>query len=208
MRALALAALCALPVSGCALPGDLLGVDDATLITIDTEIPLTAELPPLAVSPSDREISYAFTVIIPVDVVAELEKRGRKKQAKTLREQGDKLVAVALNAIEYEILAPNALPVQVDPVTIYIAPEGTIKPDATAREIGRTETIAPHEVFARRPITTTSTGLPDASIDLTSLRFSLLFDAALRVPRAQAVPAKALRAKVRLKLTARVDLAG
>ena len=74
---------------GCALPGDTLGVDDTTLITVDAEIPITAELPPLAVSPSDREISYAFTVVIPVDVIAELEKRGRKKSARTLRAQGE-----------------------------------------------------------------------------------------------------------------------
>lgn len=204
---LAATALLSAP-TGCALPGDALGIDDATLITVDTEIPLTAELPPLAVSPSDREISYAFTVVIPVDVVAELEKRGRKKDARTLREEGEKLVAVALQAVEYEILAPNRLPVAIDPVTVYIAPEGTTRPTAEARAIGTTARIEAREVIERTPVETTSTGLPDASIPLTSLHFALLFDAALHVPRAQAVPAKALRAKVRLRLTARVDLAG
>lgn len=196
-----------LSCGGCALPGDTLGVDDATLITVKTEIPLTAELPPLAVAPTDREISYAFTVAVPVDVVAELEKRGKKKTAERLRENEDKLMGVSLDALEYAIEAPNRLPVQIDPVTVYIAPEDALVPDARARELGRTEVVGPHEIVASRPLMVTSTGLPDASEGLTSLHFALLFDAALRVPRAQAVPANALRAKIRLRLTARVDLA-
>ncbi|MCK6571851.1 hypothetical protein L6V77_12245 [Myxococcota bacterium] len=203
LAALAMALAC----GGCALPGDTLGVDDATIITVKTEIPLTAELPPLAVAPTDREISYAFTVAVPVDVVAELEKRGKKKTAKRLRENEDKLMGVSLDALEYAIEAPNRLPVQIDPVTVYIAPEDALVPDARARELGRTEVVGPHEIVASRPLTVTSTGLPDASEGLTSLHFALLFDAALRVPRAQAVPANALRAKIRLRLTARVDLA-
>ena len=201
-------ALAAAGLVGCALPGESLGVDDATLITVDTELALTAELPPLAVAPTDRDISYAFTVVIPVDVVAELEKRGRKKTAKTLREQGDKLMAVSLNTVEYEIIAPNRLPVEVDPVTVFIGPEGATSADATTRELGQTGSIRAREAVPSRPLELTSTGLPDASVEITSLHFTLLFDTAIRVPRAQSVPAKALRAKIRLKVTARVDLAG
>ena len=193
---------------GCALPGQPLGVDDATLITVKAEIPLTAELPPLAVSATDREISYAFAVVVPVDVIAELEARGRKKDAKTLRDHEDKLRAVELDDVQYEIVSPNQLPVDVDPVMVYIGPETATHPDETTRAIGTTDVIPAHTAVARRSLILTSTGLADASAGLTSLHFALIFDTALRVPRAQGVPAKALRAKIRLKLRARIDLAG
>jgi hypothetical protein len=192
----------------CDVPGEPLGIEGATLLEIRAELPFETALPPSGSTSNDQDVLLPFTVPLPVDVPTSLELRGRKKDARRLREYRDKIVAIVLDSVEYEVRDPNRLPVQVDPVSIYVAPFGTLVPNALAREIGATAVIAPFEVVPWRALELRGTGLSDGSEYLDELNFTLIFDGVLRVPRGTAVPGGALKARIRLRLHARLDLAG
>jgi|GEM_PF-6773811 len=197
-----------LGLSGCDVPGEPLGVEGATLLEIRAELPFETALPPLGTTASDVDVLLPFTVPLPVDVPTSLEARGRKRDARRLREFSDKITAIVLDAVEYEVRSPNRLPIDLDPVTVYVAPFGTLTPSAAAREIGETAPIAAEEVVPSQSLTLRGSGLADGSEFLDELNFTLIFDGVLRVPRGTVVPAGALKARIKLRLHARLDLAG
>jgi len=197
-----------LVVSACDVPGEPLGIEGATLLEIRAELPFETALPPLGTTASDVDVLLPFTVPLPVDVPTSLEARGRKRDARRLREFRDKITAIVLDAVEYEVKAPNRLPIELDPVTVFVAPFGTLTPNADAREIGETAPVKAKEVVPSRSLSLRGTGLEDGSQFLDELNFTLIFDGVLRVPRGTVVPAGALKARIKLRLHARLDLAG
>ena len=192
----------------CSVPGALVGVDEATIVTIDTRLPFTADLPLSAIEAQSAELSYAVTVPVPVDVIAALRARGREDDAKLIEENRGKLLAVELVAVEYEVPAPNRMPVDLKDARLFVTPIDHFRLDAAAREVGRIKPILAGQAVPSTELIYASTGKADAALQIQSLMFTLLLDASFVVPRAVAIPAKAIRARLRLHVRARIDLAG
>ena len=145
---------------------------------------------------------------VPVDVIAALRARGREDDAKLIEENRGKLLAVELVAVEYEVPAPNRMPVDLKDARLFVTPIDHFRLDAAAREVGRIKPILAGQAVPSTELIYASTGKADAALQIQSLMFTLLLDASFVVPRAVAIPAKAIRARLRLHVRARIDLAG
>jgi hypothetical protein len=201
MRALFVAA--ALLFAACADFVEAVGADEASLITVDVEIPAFVLLPQQALPASPVAADLDVTVPVPMDLVAVLREQGRRDEADLIEGERDRLEGVELREVEYEVGDPNRLPVAVAPVTVGIGPYEARTAEDTWL-LGRTVGVAAERAIATRELEYAEGSLETASGLLEALKFTLLASTRLEVEPGRPIPAEAL--KLRLTFKVRVHL--
>ena len=194
-------------LSGCDFLVDKFGLDEVTRVAVDVEVPVTVRLPPRSLPGAPRDYSAALTVGVQVDVIQALRDKKRHDDADLLEENQHKIQEVILNKVEYEVREPNHLEPDVNQVVVYIAPIETKRLEPVARELGRTNVIKGGIAAPPREMEYAAMGLADASDLIKQLRFAVLIDMEVDVPRDVAVDAEALILKLRLYVKLVADVA-
>ena len=201
-------AAASLVVMGCEFLSEKFGIDEVTRFAVDAEIPVTIRLPPRDLPGSPEAYSQALRVAIQVDVLQSLRDKGRDDDADLIEANYGKIDQVILHEVEYEIPDPNNVGADIAPLVVFFGPHGTEEPGVSARELGRTVEVPAFEPIARREMEYAATGLADASKIVGALKFAVLLDTEVGVPRDVAVPRDALVVKLRLHVTIEADIAG
>jgi hypothetical protein len=203
MRALLM--LAALLLASCADFVDAVGADEASLITVEAEIPAFVRLPQQALPASPVAAALDVTVPVPMDLVAVLREQGRNEEADLIEGERDRLEGVELREVEYEVGDPNLLPVAIEPVSVEMGPYEARTPEETWL-LGRTVGVAAERTIATRELDYADGSLETASNLLESLRFTLLASTRLELAPGRPIPAEALKLRLTFKVRVRLSL--
>ncbi len=197
--------LSALLFAGCADFVDAVGADEASLITVEAEIPAFVRLPQQALPASPTAARLDVVVPVPMDLVAVLREQGRHDEADLIEGERDRLEGVELREVEYEVGDPNRLPVAIEPVAVEIGPYEA-RTSAETALLGRTVGVAAERAIATRELEYADGSLEIASGILEALRFTLLASTRLTLEPNRPIPAEALKLRLNFKVRVRVRL--
>lgn len=190
--------LLALALTACDLAPDSLGEFE-----VEAEVPLIVRLPPEGLPPAPDGLEQTVRVTLPVDFVQTLREQGRGAEADTLAGEKNRVEAVELVSVRYEVPAPNGFPGDIEPIALALAPEGDDR-GAGARPLGRTLAVPGGRAMAERELTYAPDALDHATPMVERMRFVLVADARVRVPPDMAVEPSGfgLRLRMRVRITA------
>ncbi len=184
-----------------------LGFQEVTRFEMEAEIPVVFRLPEQEIPASPVELNIPIQASLELDLLETLRQEGRGDEAQALEENRDRILAVTLRKLEYEV-SPNGIPADLGIVQLRMAPTESPDPFKEAWPLGSTIAIPAGRNIAARELLYEEGALLRAAPLLEALRFILVADTDLHLPTDAPVEPRRLLIRLRLKLDVLFNLLG
>jgi hypothetical protein len=186
-------------------PGETFGLDDVTRLEVEAIMPAAVVLPGADLPALPMDAVIPVRAVIPIDVLQSMREAGAGAQADLIKRYRDKAEHIEIEAMLYEVMEPNGMPVDIDPVELSMVPVGATS-QAEGFPLGVTVPVPAGTSIATRELTYHPGGLEAAEVVLQPLQFTLLARTRVHVPANTRIEANRMLVRVRFKVRVHIDL--
>ncbi|MCA9543937.1 MAG: hypothetical protein KC613_06085 [Myxococcales bacterium] len=188
-------------------PAETFGVDEVTRMEVTAEVPVLLHLPGDALPglPADRTLPVVAP--LQVDVLQSLREAGAVAEADLIKAHRQKAERIEVLSVEYEILEPNNLPYDLEPIALGVGPYTPAPDPETAFPIGSTMPVPAGRAIAARELAYAPEGLKTAGVLVQPLAFTLYGQTRVHVPADTPVPPNQVTVRLSMKVRVHLDLA-